>query len=279
MRQIRIHSESIRTGAEFTSKGNQKKWYQDGYWYKANQFGYEGIAEALCSELLVEMTAEMEQPLLAPVTRYEPVELLVDGKQLQGCRSRDFRREGWQLIPLERLYRAHTGQSASEMLAQIRDTKQRIKHLVDFVVRSTGLEDFGAYLTLMLEMDALFLNEDRHLNNIAVLWNAKADEYDYCPYYDMGLSLFADTREDFPLDLDYEACRGRIHSKPFDRDFDVQLDAAQELYGYHLKFPWSGAGLRKTVEKFFDRYPEVDERIRKRVVETVVMQGRRYFWE
>ncbi|MBQ5386050.1 MAG: hypothetical protein IIU40_03290, partial [Lachnospiraceae bacterium] len=59
--------------------------------------------------------------------------------------------------------------------------------------------------------------------------------------------------------------------------FDVQLDAVQELYGYHLKFPWSGAGLRKTVEKFIDRYPEVDERIRKRVVETVVMQGRRYF--
>jgi len=35
--------------------------------------------------------------------------------------------------------------------------------------------------------------------------------------------------------------------------------------------------LRKTVEKFFDQYPEVDERIRKRVVETVVMQGHRYF--
>ncbi len=276
MKQIRIETEMIHTGAEFTSKGNQKKWFQDGYWYKANQFGYEGVAESLCGMLLREAILGMQPAPLADITQYELVELLVGKEVLQGCCSKDFRRDGLQLIPLEKLYRQHMGESAAERLAQIRDVKERVQYLVDFVERATGLDDFGAYLTLMLEMDAFFLNEDRHLNNITVLWNAETDTYDYCPYYDMGLSLFADTREDFPLELDYEACRQKIHSKPFDRDFDVQLDAAQELYGYYLHFPWSATGIRRKVEQFFEKYPEVDERIVSRVTETVVQQSRKY---
>ena len=31
-------------------------------------------------------------------------------------------------------------------------------------------------------------------------------------------------------------CREQIFAKPFSRDFDEQLDAANELYGCHLKF-------------------------------------------
>ena len=35
-----------------TSRGNQLKWQQDGYWYKADQFGYEGVAETVVSLFL-----------------------------------------------------------------------------------------------------------------------------------------------------------------------------------------------------------------------------------
>ena len=32
-----------------TSKGNQLKWKCDGYWYKADHMGYEGLAETIVS--------------------------------------------------------------------------------------------------------------------------------------------------------------------------------------------------------------------------------------
>lgn len=37
----------------------------------------------------------------------------------------------------------------------------------------TGLKDFGVYLTKILEMDVFFLNEDRHTNNIAVIYDER----------------------------------------------------------------------------------------------------------
>lgn len=44
----------------------------------------------------------------------------------------------------------------------------------------TGLQEFGIYMNKLLTIDALFLNEDRHTHNIAVLMNGKGD-YAYCP--------------------------------------------------------------------------------------------------
>ncbi len=79
----------------------------------------------------------------------------------------------------------------------------------------TGLEDFGAYLAGMLEMDMFFLNEDRHTNNIALIYRHADRSYRLCPYFDMGLSLCADTREEYPLHLDMETCRKRVKAKPF----------------------------------------------------------------
>ena len=59
--------------------------------------------------------------------------------------------------------------SLAKELDYISDTKKRIAYTVDHVISYTGLTDFGAYLTGMLEMDAFFLNEDRHTNNIAMI--------------------------------------------------------------------------------------------------------------
>ena len=39
-----------------TSKGNQLKWKCDGYWYKADHMGYEGLAETIVSAMLAKST-------------------------------------------------------------------------------------------------------------------------------------------------------------------------------------------------------------------------------
>ena len=74
----------------------------------------------------------------------------------------------------------------------------------------------------MLEIDAFFLNEDRHTNNIAVLYDTETEQYSPSPLFDQGLCLFADISNDYPLDLPMDVCMERIEAKPFSSDFDTR---------------------------------------------------------
>ncbi len=62
--------------------------------------------------------------------------------------------------------------------------------LVETMKEISGLQDFGAYLTLLFEIDALIVNQDRHLNNIAVM--RTADGYRFCPIFDNGAAFLLD---------------------------------------------------------------------------------------
>lgn len=232
MREIEMQVEPTRINDSHTSKGNQLKWEQDGYWYKADAFGYESLAEVVCSKILVH--SNLPQPVC-----YEPVTILYHGKRYRGCRSQNFKQENEILIPIERLCRQYTGTGLARTLARFADVRERISYTVDLITNITGLSDFDRYLTQMLELDAFFLNEDRHTNNIAVLYNERTKEYRLCPFFDMGLSLLADTTQDHLLDSAVEKCLKKVQAKPFDRDFDEQLDAANALYGCFLKFEWN----------------------------------------
>ena len=52
MSTIEISKDYVKTGAEYSSLGCQLKWKQDGYWYKADRFGFESLAEAVVSHLM-----------------------------------------------------------------------------------------------------------------------------------------------------------------------------------------------------------------------------------
>ena len=87
----------------------------------------------------------------------------------------------------------------------------------------------------MLTIDSFFLNEDRHLHNIAVLVD-EDNHYDYCPIFDNGASLLSDTTMDYPLSEDVYKLIDVPKSKTFCRDFEEQLDITEELYGENLHF-------------------------------------------
>ena len=55
-------------------------------------------------------------------------------------------------------------------------------------IRLTELEQFGNYLTLLFEVDMLFGNEDRHLNNIAVL--RRGEKFDHVPLLTLVRDFF-----------------------------------------------------------------------------------------
>ena len=249
------------------SKGDQLKWTTNRTWYKADYMGYEGLSEVLVSHLLQKSTIQHSFVL------YHPVQIEYNNTLYTGCTSTDFLKEDQMLIPLEKLYRQFTGESLAIKLSELDGSSERIPFLVGEVERITGLTNFGAYLTAMLEIDAFFLNEDRHTNNIAVLYNDKIQEYALSPLFDQGLCLFADTSNDYPLELPLDACLKKIEAKPFSLSFDEQLDAAEELYGIQLHFNFTIKDVHNKLEQLIPYYaPE----IRQRIEQLLRIQIRKY---
>ena len=44
-REVELFEQEIVAPDRQSSKGNQLKWKNGGYWYKADAAGYEGLAE------------------------------------------------------------------------------------------------------------------------------------------------------------------------------------------------------------------------------------------
>lgn len=229
MNTAEISERYIVTGAEHSSMGSQLKWKQDGYWYKADRLGFESLAEAVVSRL-------MQHSNIDEFVNYEPVMIDYKGNTYRGCRSRDFKKETEEIIPLERIARCYTGYGLSRQLERITDVKERILYTVELVETVTGLKDFGIYLTKILELDAFFMNVGRNTENIALLYDVKRKEYRFCPVFDMGASFFSDTKYTCPLVRSMVECYHAIKAQPFSYSFETQVEAARELFESQLKF-------------------------------------------
>lgn len=243
MESIDLNKIPVQETEGHTSKGNQLKWKLGDQWYKADHMGYEGLSEVLVSRLL------HKTELKYPFVEYHPVEIAYKGQKLLGCRSNNFLKENQKLIPLEKLYRQNTGRSLALSLVEFPEVPNRIRYTVEQVEKYTGLHDFGKYLTAMLELDAFFLNEDRHTNNIAVLYDTEKDCYELSPIFDQGLSLLADTSFDFSLEQPLEDCIKRVEAKPFHSSFVQQVDAGRTV--------WYPNSLQFRSERSAERTPNV----------------------
>ena len=95
--------------------------------------------------------------------------LSVHGRERNGCVSENFLKPGQSLITLNRLLSSYLGVPLSQKLGRFPSDKKRILYLAQATAERTGLREFPQYLTLLFEIDALIANDDRHLNNIAVI--------------------------------------------------------------------------------------------------------------
>ena len=263
---IELFEQNIRTCARQSSKGNQLKWENAGIWYKADYTGYEGLAEYMISHLLRKSTLEENEFVC-----YELEQIKYGTVIYNGAKSKNFLNEDWQIITLERLFGNFFGESLYKALYRIPEHEERLQFLVQQVERMTGLQNFGIYMNKLLTIDALFLNEDRHTHNIAVLMNGKGG-YTYCPIFDNGLALLSDIN-DYPLDKDVYDYIRRVQAKPFDLDFDVQVEAAEELYGMQLKLSFSRKEISKELKFVTELY---GEKIYRRVEQVLFEQMRKY---
>lgn len=263
---VELFEQNIRTNTRQSSKGNQLKWENESIWYKADYTGYEGLAEYVISHLLkLTNLNECEYVL------YEPEQIKYKRQIYNGVRSRTFIDEDWQIITLERLFKNVYNESLTSVLWHMSDVKERLEFLVNAIKNITGLNNWGEYICRLFTIDAFFLNEDRHMHNIAVLMNGKG-EYKYCPVFDNGAGLLSDTTMDYPMEQDIYQMISEVKSKSVSQDFDEQLDVAENLYGQNLQFLFTKKNVSDIVNNA-DMYP-LEER--KRVELIIYSQMNKY---
>lgn len=264
---IELFEQNIKTNARQSSKGNQLKWENSNIWYKADYTGYEGLTEYVISELLKYSNLKEEE-----YVKYQPIQIKYKNQIYNACSSDNFLEKGWQIITLERLFHNYFGQSLSKAIWTLPDHKKRLSFLVREVERITRLKNFGQYMNKILTIDALFLNEDRHTHNLAVLMNDNG-EFDYCPIFDNGAGLLADTTMDYPMNGEIYNMIDSVQGKTFSTDLEEQLDISEILYGMNIQFSFTTRDVYRILglegeNPMVSIYPlEVRQRVRKIVCE------------
>ena len=238
--------------AETSSKGNQEKWQENGRWFKLDMFGYEGLAETVTSALLAR-TNIAELGFRYVTYRMERLE--VHGRTRNGCSSADFLQPGESILTLADLLRKGVGSDWQMQVKRLPNMQAKIGWLVEQTERLTGLDRFGAYLTALFEADMLFGNEDRHLNNIAVL--RRGEEFDYCPMFDFGAGLLSNVR-DYPMDVEPKALLSQLCAQPMNTQFVRQVHAAQAICGAQLRCDFSREDAANALAEPLTFYAERD---------------------
>lgn len=148
---IELFEQDIKTNDRQSSKGNQLKWKNNNIWYKSDFTGYEGLVEYIVSHLLKYSNLKEEEYIL-----YNLIEIKYKDNKFNGVHSIDFLKPGYKIITLERLFQAYYGRSLHNAIWLIRNPEERLKFIVDNVIKITGLKDFGKYMNKILTIDMFF---------------------------------------------------------------------------------------------------------------------------
>lgn len=237
-----------------SSKGNQLKCKFNERWYKADYLGYEGAAEYLSSFICQNSNIE-------EYVSYSLADIVIPSveKSFKGCSSADFLNEGEDLVTADRLLSKFISKDFVEKYKKM-PLKNAISTFVNDIEQITGIENFGAKLTQMLELDMLILNDDRHFNNIAFIRD-KDGAYRFSPIFDNGGAFLADTTYDYPLGKNFYGLISNVNAKPFSADFDKQVEACQDLYGTQLQID-KNIDISEIISKIDKVYgPEISKRM------------------
>lgn len=261
--------------AETSSKGNQEKWYdkETDCWYKLDQFGYESLAETVISEFLEDSNIETDTPFT--FVRYGMTRFRVHGRDRTGCVSRNFLKDGESIVTLNRLLTLYLGCPLKEKLMKLTSDKKRVEYLANTTAEITKLADFPKYLTLVFEVDSLFLNDDRHLNNIAVI--EKDGRYSYCPVFDNGAGLLSGVSF-LPFDIAPKALVKDAVARPMGTSFTRQMNTARGFTGPVLKIrKYDRAEIADRVKPLLDYYPKRDRELILDRVEECILERQKLF--
>lgn len=118
---IELFEQNIRKNDRQSSKGNQLKWENRGIWYKADYTGYEGLAEYMISHLLGYSTLSQKEFVL-----YDLEQIKYKSTVYNGVKSKNFLKDSWQIITLERLFKNVFNESLYKSVFRIADYGERM---------------------------------------------------------------------------------------------------------------------------------------------------------
>ena len=203
-----------------SSKGNQYKYQRDGKWYKKDSLGYEAAAEVVTSYILKHSN----------VMHYVDYYPYKDSQDNVYAVSEDFNIPDKILVTLYRQYKASTGKDINKDFSRL-STEERILKSVEII----NAKYYGEYLTAMLELDSLILNEDRHFNNVIYFKDKLSDTCSLAPLFDNGAAFLSDITIDYPIGERVSALVSKVKSKPFNVSFKKQMETCEALYGQQLQ--------------------------------------------
>lgn len=193
------------------SKGSQPKYHKDGYWYKVDTMGKEGLVEKICSIILS----------CSNVTNYvEYEECIINGRQ--GCRSKDFLKQGEAFVTFQKIFQYSNGGSLADRIMGLETPERRYEYLLELIRENCKL-DCTHYLQNNFALDMLIMNPDRYFHNLGVILREDGS-YDEAPIFDNGQGLFQN-RNIFPpyltiTEKEERACGATI-SGSFEKQFIV----------------------------------------------------------
>lgn len=262
--------------AATSSKGNQEKWYdkETNAWYKLDRIGFEALSEAVASEILRKYS-NIETELGYQIVPYHIDSVDVHKAKRNASISPNFLKEGQSIQTAYHILKRVLGSDYQKVLADEKTIPNRLKKIVDTIEAISSLQNFGPYLTLLFEVDALIANEDRHLNNIAII--EENGTYQYCPLFDNGEGFMLDNVK-YPFDVETKGLMKHLRAKPFQCRFGTLLSAARELYGTQLKITCTADEISEVIEAYLEWYqPMFRPFLKDRILDVMILQMKKYF--
>lgn len=112
------------------------------------------------------------------------------------------------------------------------------------------------------------MNQDRHLNNIALIHTASG--YKPCPIFDCGASFLLDFNLYRP-DIETRAFLSKAQCLPFKSSFTRTVHTAQSLYGKQLEVDFARSDIEPLLDAYLDYYPKQFRYLLKERVLTVLL--------
>lgn len=251
--------------SESLSKGNQLKFYKNGYWFKVdNMKCYEGLAEDFisCFESCI---------YDFPYVVYKSTKIGYNDDVYTGCYSYNmYNRLDISFISLRGLLKMYD--IPRSILTRSENIQDNIDNLVKLLYNKIGI-NLLPYFARLLMLDCLIINEDRHIMNLGVVYCSSDGRYYEAPCFDNGSSLFCTNwtyRSSKSLEENIKSSMSV--ARPFSKFYNKQLDALLSMGCKPLMIDGS------RVEELLMGYhnPLYSDDMNKRVKEVLINRLRYY---
>lgn len=216
-----ILDESTKVLINSSSKGNQKKFYNNGIWIKLdNEKCSEGLAEEFVSRVCNCIYD-------FPYVWYESSKFEYRDEVYNGCFSRNmYKRQDMIFISFRNLLKQWG--IPQNIFFKDESIEANMQNVLYLTYSKLGLNLLD-YFRRLLMLDCLIINEDRHLMNIGVCYCKSDNKYYEAPCFDNGSSLFCTNwtyrkRKTLEENIDFAKSVARPFSKFYDKNLQALLN-------------------------------------------------------